>query len=159
MNFVQCSPHFTCTSFFVYGPLAFPRCEFPPRYVQNSVWAFANVVRLYVSFARVCQLPNVSVKCSGIFAIVAAEHAPFLHERTLYHSQFLTPIIYNHHRNHTRNYSAVGVSAPPVNNLIFPSDGHKRSSFKARIGQALHLVGVTIIRRPRPSRSVLDFGC
>ena len=58
----------------------------PPRYSQNRVCALVSIVRRYVSFARDFQLPNVSVKYSGILACVAAEQAPFLQERTLYRS-------------------------------------------------------------------------
>ena len=62
-------------------------------------------------------------------------------------------------RNQTRNYSDVGIISLFVNRRFSESVGHKRSSDSASVGHAGQSVGQTMISRPLPSRSVLDFGC
>ena len=53
----------------------------------------------------------------------------------------------------------MGIISPLVNKRFSASVGHISNSDSASVGHAGQLVGHTMISRPLPSLSVLDFGC
>ena len=97
-------------------------------------------------------------KCSGIFESVETVHSPLRQDLTLYHFQCLTPVLYNH-RSYSKNHWHVANPVPCENSRDDESVGHQSNCCRAFLEHAVQNVGLTIIRRPLPSRSVFETGC